>query len=410
MKSFIVRSIAAFAASSTALLAANTSFAIGESVAGFPNYDERVLHMLANRARVAPEIETTACGANCPDAACYTAKGPLYYKRELNHAARFHAAHMSKNKYFAHTSSCTIVPDIGTLYPDSCDGSAACACVGGMNACNAKCTGFSERIGLFGSDGGGEIIASTGQGAEHGFYLWLYEPTASAKCEFSSENGHRWLLLTADGAIGFGSDGKYVGDFGSGGEEHPIASGSHWPRQADTVETWASWFAPEGPKSALVNVDGSCSPMKLSRGTIENGAYEADITGVGQGCHRYFFVFKDAAGALVTFPETGSLGIGPADTCADFSAERPATGAGCECVPQCDGKQCGDDSCGGSCGTCGEGASCSAALQCVTPDAADDASCGCAVPGDSGKSGAAAALALLGLVFGRRSRLRSRTL
>jgi hypothetical protein len=30
----------------------------------------------------------------------------------------------------------------------------------------------------------------------------------------------------------------------------------------------------------------------------------------------------------------------------------------CQCVPKCDGKQCGDDGCGGSCGDCQQGASC----------------------------------------------------
>src|SRR5262249_55206967 len=36
------------------------------------------------------------------------------------------------------------------------------------------------------------------------------------------------------------------------------------------------------------------------------------------------------------------------------------------CVPQCDGKFCGDDSCGGSCGTCGAGQLCNAASRCVS--------------------------------------------
>jgi len=41
------------------------------------------------------------------------------------------------------------------------------------------------------------------------------------------------------------------------------------------------------------------------------------------------------------------------------------------CTPACDGRACGDDGCGGSCGTCEAGASCDGAGQCVpacTPD------------------------------------------
>ena len=37
------------------------------------------------------------------------------------------------------------------------------------------------------------------------------------------------------------------------------------------------------------------------------------------------------------------------------------------CTPQCDGKQCGDDACGGKCGECGAGETCSSAGQCVAP-------------------------------------------
>ena len=35
------------------------------------------------------------------------------------------------------------------------------------------------------------------------------------------------------------------------------------------------------------------------------------------------------------------------------------------CTPKCDGKQCGDDGCGGSCGSCGSGETCGFTSQCV---------------------------------------------
>jgi len=40
--------------------------------------------------------------------------------------------------FFGHTSMCTIVPDIASLYPASCDGAAACACVGGKADLRAR--------------------------------------------------------------------------------------------------------------------------------------------------------------------------------------------------------------------------------------------------------------------------------
>ena len=39
-----------------------------------------------------------------------------------------------------------------------------------------------------------------------------------------------------------------------------------------------------------------------------------------------------------------------------------------ECAPACDGRQCGDDGCGGSCGSCADSAVCSEAGQCVAAE------------------------------------------
>ncbi len=337
--------------------------AIGESDAqGFPSWSERVQHELANRARVAPDIEMTACGNACPDAGCYEVMPPLYYDRKLNRAARFHAAHQALNGFFAHTTPCDLVDDIGTTYPDPCAGAASCSCEGG--ALNGGTTSFGARVSLFGASASGEIIASgNGMG---GFYQWLHEFTDDPQCNFTQENGHRWLLLTSTSSIGFGAEGISVGDFGSGGaaEVHVIPSGSHWPKEGSAVEAWANWHAEAAPSSALINVDGTCTAMTLNRGTGTSGAYRADLSGLA-GCSRYFFLFEDAAGGLATFPTTGSLGIG-GDDCPDWSAERPPTGITCNCEPTCEGKTCGDDACGGSCGNCDAGSSCSDGGQCVS--------------------------------------------
>jgi len=316
------------------LAGAPAAFAVGESADGFPNWAERVMHQLANRARVDPQLEMSACGADCGEAACYSPQPPLYYERTLNRAARFHAAHQVQNGYFAHSSSCTLVPNLDALYPASCGGSASCSCVGGANQCSGSCTNFSQRVSLFGGGASGEIIASPAD-PSYAFHLWLYETSFDPACSFSSSNGHRWLLLKSNGAIGFGSSGYSVGDFSSGGGElHKIASGSHWPRQASSVEAWASFSDTAAPQAAEVVVDGACVPLTLGRGTPENGAWQADLDGVGSGCHRYYFVFRDAGGALVSYPETGSLGIGPSASCADWSADRPSMGAGCVTVPE----------------------------------------------------------------------------
>lgn len=60
---------------------------------------------------------------------------------------------------------------------------------------------------------------------------------------------------------------------------------------------------------------------------------------------------------------------------------------GASCTPVCGGKQCGADGCGGSCGTCQAGASCSAAGQCVTACAPSCAGKQCGPDGCGGQCG-----------------------
>src|SRR5262245_28830363 len=100
-----------------AALAVVTSYsaqaqAVGEGTAGFPNWAERALHELSNRARVDPQVELAPCGPDCAEIACYTPMPPLRYRYELNRAARFHSDEMVKQSFFAHPSQCTLVSNI----------------------------------------------------------------------------------------------------------------------------------------------------------------------------------------------------------------------------------------------------------------------------------------------------------
>ena len=54
---------------------------------------------------------------------------------------------------------------------------------------------------------------------------------------------------------------------------------------------------------------------------------------------------------------------------ADHCVVDPVTGnASCECQPDCHDKECGDDGCGGSCGTCPAGGLCTVEGECLGPD------------------------------------------
>lgn len=290
----------------------------GESVNGFPNWAERVVLEWMNRARVDPQTELANC-PECAERACYTPQPPLYWSEEHNHAARFHAAEMTQQQYFAHDSKCTIVPNIESLYPVACDGSASCGCVGGALICgDGGCTPWYTRVGLFGAGASGEIIASSGE-PNGAFYLWLYEASSASTCAFNLQNGHRYLILASSGAVGAGLTGNAaVGDFGGGGVAYKIPSAAHYPQQAASVDLWANWYDTAAPRSATAVVDGRCVSLSLKRGTPQNSAWSASVSNVGSGCHRYYFSFIDSTGAEVTYPATGSLGIG----CADWDPSR----------------------------------------------------------------------------------------
>ena len=50
----------------------------------------------------------------------------------------------------------------------------------------------------------------------------------------------------------------------------------------------------------------------------------AEATGVGSGCHRYYFEFEDSEGTILTYPTTGSFAIGTT-ACPDWDEARPAS-------------------------------------------------------------------------------------
>jgi hypothetical protein len=268
-----------------------------------------------------------------------------------NRSARFHSDELAQQGYFAHDSACTVVPNIDALYPASCNGAASCACVGGTKQCNTQCTTTGQRIALFGGNFTCENIASPTD-PDRAFYLWLYEPYDKTTCAFDlgpPTNGHRWNLLKNGPGFGGGISGPAVVDLGSAPSPGTkVPSGAHDPRQAASVDVWVHWYDPRGgPTVAVVNVDGSCTPLTRQRGSDTNGAWSATVTGVGTGCHRYYFAFRDLDNNVITYPTTGSLGIGPAGSCADWDTTRPPAGAGCDSALPDGGTGGGPDASGG---------------------------------------------------------------
>lgn len=76
-------------------------------------------------------------------------------------------------------------------------------------------------------------------------------------------------------------------------------------------------------------------------------------------------------GTCACYPECGGKQCG-ADGCGGTCGACPAgleclEDGTCACIPQCGGRQCGSDGCGGSCGACGNGTECSTEGQCLCP-------------------------------------------
>jgi len=326
----------AFAALVLLVSLAVRAHAEGEAVNGYPNWSERVLLEWINRARVDPQVDLANCpGGNCAEKACFTPQPPRTWAAGVAHSARFHSDEMAHDNFFDHWSECTVLGTIATPYLNqTCNGTASCACSGGTRSLG-KYNGSDplQRMTLFGGGVGswGEIIAKDAAGPDNSFYLWLYEATTDATCSYhaNTDNGHRWLILTS--AFGRYSAGPGVSgalstvDFDDEpGSNAKIPSGTHYPQQAASVDAWTNWHDSAAPLAHRINVDGVCSNMTLARGTLTNGAWHATVSGVGSGCHRYYFEFTDAAGKDVRYPSSGSLAIGSGGAqCPDWATSAP---------------------------------------------------------------------------------------
>jgi uncharacterized protein YkwD len=312
----------------------------GEPNGTFPNWQERAVAQLTNRARVDPATELAACpSGRCAEAACYSPRAPLFWHYDLNQAARFHSLTMGTFPFFAHSTPCALFADIDSRYPGSSNGSFASSCS------SSGTTTAGARVNLFGATYRAENAAA-GQSTPHAaFYGWLYEATSSSACGFSSANGHRYNILSNSGpglGVGYaqvaGSPyfNYWTQDFGGSGSSPKIPSGSHWtvsnrfrdPSGGDnSVEFWANWYDPAdgGPATATVVLDNVPVTMTLARGTASNGAFTATVSGVSSSCHTYYFSFVDASLQTVRYPDTGVLGFGAG--CPDFQGGEVAPAA-----------------------------------------------------------------------------------
>jgi len=376
--------LAACAASEEPPELGQTVQAIGVPQGDFPTWDERVVLTLTNRARNDPAAESAAvCGGGCN---AYPASKPLEYHYDLSRAARFQATSLLLAKSgLMHESVCTLVQNLGQIYPSTCDGSPSCACEGGSASCTCStpspyCTAAGgltstwARIQRFGSSGSGENAAAGNADPVKTFEQWV------------KSSGH-WSNINnaSHGRIGVGHHGAsggcyshfWVQVFGSGGTLSTIPGGAHHPLSGTSTTSfkfWANYYAAAAPQLATVNIDGTCTTMTVERGTTTTGTYLATQALATSGCHHYYFFFKDAAGTAVTYPSVGSFGVGVGSGCANYSAtDRPSLGVGCggcsvdgDCG---DGNACTTDTCSDNvCQNTAIAGCCLADAQCADSD------------------------------------------
>jgi MYXO-CTERM domain-containing protein len=366
--------------------------ALGIPQNGFPSWEERVILVLTNRARSDPGAESDAiCGGSCSS---YAPSQPLEYSFDRGRAARFQSTSLLiAGSGLMHDSVCTLATDLGSTYPDTCDGSPSCACQGGSASCSCSggspyctapdgLTAWNKRVNLFGVSANGENAAAGNSDPVKTFSQWV------------KSSGH-WSNInkSTHGRIGtghFGGSGGcwkdfWVQVFASGTVTEKLPGGAHHPRTGTATTTfkfWANYLDAGAPQLATVNVDGTCYSMTLERGSNESGTFLKEMSIAQSGCLRYYFYFRDSTGAVVTYPSTGSFGVGVGTTtCEDYDAgARPSLGqgcGGCTADAECDdANPCTQDACSGSkCENTAIAGCCTLDTQCADADACTQDAC-----------------------------------
>jgi hypothetical protein len=262
----------------------------GDAVEGYPGWEERVLLVLVNECRMAPQEfrnkhlnDTTILLIQN-----YPAVNPLYWNLDLNKSARFHSLDMASN--------------CGTLIHNSCDGTSA-----------------ETRIRSFYKSGNywGENIAFNSSSSLSVLKLWLLENTRSPYPLDNTADGHRKNIMNS----GFVESGAglslrpsdkapyWTQDFGNGtntSSNIPIPAASHYFFKSSEITFIANVFTKFTVQSVSVALDGTNRPMSLEMGTQSRGTYILSLPR-GTNCRKYYFLVKTGDNATWRYPAEGEL-------------------------------------------------------------------------------------------------------
>jgi hypothetical protein len=281
---------------------AASSAGYGDIQDGLPSRMEREALTMTNAVRMDPAgfrdkyipSTTILLPANFP------AVAPVWYNHNLNKASRFHSNEMANTCGMQH---------------NSCDG-----------------TTFDVRIKSYYTSSSwlGENVA-TGVATGIGTVIqWLRDDNAQrVPADDTSKNaGHRKNIMnSAYHEMGNGyaysatRDYKYfwTQDFGGGtGSDYKIPSGTHFlaPSNTTTLFFAANYYDKSGnaPSKPTVVIDGVESAMTLHLGKLAAGTYIYSMTN-DKKAHCYYFLFTDATGTLVRYPQTTNLSTASDSAC-----------------------------------------------------------------------------------------------
>ena len=273
-----------------------------------------------------------AAGTAAACSGARTARRPYGYDRDLGQSARFHARNtMLNGGGLSHFSFCRLRSDVEAT---GCDGAEACACVAGTSCFACEVIGWGgcgtdpyDRMALFGFAGfsTSETGAAGNATAWDAVGAWAQECGGGIHREIvtlppSDTNvvGLGFFVMPAH-ACGFHSE--TFADYGhvAGLVTPRIPSAGHRPETGDAATPFsfhANYYDPAGDPTAIdVVVDGACRAMSVELGAAGNRTY-LHAGSFAPGCHEYYFLARDRAGARVTYPESGayvfSVAGGPA--------------------------------------------------------------------------------------------------
>ncbi|MCC6332394.1 MAG: carboxypeptidase regulatory-like domain-containing protein [Myxococcales bacterium] len=323
--------------------ARKTAQALGEVAGGYPNDQERMLHVLVNQARHSPTTpNNNECGDWTAEVGPNVKKTPLVYSLEANQGARYSARHMSEIGCYQN-ENCCVLGDAGMGLGVGCLANAACTGASCQQTCDAGVGQTAQqRYSLFNFNSLSAV--SVARNVSSAYDLW---------CNLMQSSDNR-AIIYADTATEFAS--------GLWQEANQTCTSAYWalawgnaavtvptvpaasvfyqpPNPSNTANMYfgANYFDPSGqaPRRAVVVVAGHCFDLDRTWGYDDNGTYEThfpDPDVIPDGCHPYYFLFVDAAGTRVTYPTTGSLQvpIGNAVTCPVSYDPAPQLAADCE--------------------------------------------------------------------------------